>query len=121
MKEKFLSLLASGAVRKAAYALVLAVLSALGYSQFGCAGGQLKPEVQAKLDVLACQIEAVEPLVGDLDAAKAIVLAARAKAFDEAVALALGLGADVEAVAKAFDACLPQPEPLPADAGVIKA
>ena len=114
-------ILSSSAVRKAVVALVLAVLAALGVSLQGC--GQLRAN-QPKLDVLKCQLDAVADLLGSTEMAEQVVAAAKVGDYQRAVVLILSLGADVQAVAKAFDDCdgsLPAPSPEGAPAELIRA
>ncbi len=80
----------------------------------GCAGRPLTPIVAAAIDVLECQLDAVEELVPQAELAESIVMAARAGDVDAAVAglVQLGMSAEeVKAVAAAFSACVPVNKP----------
>lgn len=63
MNDKIKAVLASPSVRKAAFALVVAVLAALGVTLgSGCA--PLTPAQRAKLDLFECRVAALEPSCG---------------------------------------------------------
>jgi len=129
MKEKLVSVVKSPAVRKSACALLLAILSAFGYSQFGCtSSGQLTPKVAAALEVFECQLNGVKGFLPQAALAEEVVNAVRSKNYEYAVKTMTAIGMDMEAIkalAESFDACsaespASEPEP-PAPAGVIQA
>jgi len=69
----------------------------------------LTPSQQAKVDVFECQVEAAAPLLGSVDAAREVVAAVRAGDPQGAVRIAVGLGADLEKLVDAVNACVPEP------------
>ena len=72
MPEVFKKLFASKAVRRAFASLLLACAAALGYSQLGCTRTQSEA-ARARVDLFACRVHAVEPVVGDvLDASELV-------------------------------------------------
>lgn len=109
------ALVASPAVRKAALALVLAILTALGVQLSGCS--RLGPAPNAPhLAVFECQLAAMEEVV-PREAAEDLVMAARAGNIEYVIKQLLALGVkpqDIQPLAEAFDACS-APAALPAD------
>jgi hypothetical protein len=83
---------------------------------FCACGIALSPAQQAKVDVFECQVEAAAPLLGSAEAAEAVVSAVRAGDPAGAARIALGLGADLDALVDAVNACVPEPQPAPAPA-----
>jgi hypothetical protein len=116
MKDVLLRVVSSPAVRKTFYALILAVLAALGISLgTGCGAAVSVPPAVAKAQaLLACQIAALETVV-PLSVAEDVAMAVRAGNHEYAVRQLLGLGLTPEAIkaaADAFNACA-EPEPAP--------
>lgn len=118
MKDVLLRVVSSPAVRKTFYALVLAVLAALGFSLgAGCGAPSVPPAVAKAHALLACQIAALETVV-PLSAAEDLVMAIRSGNHEYAVRQLLDLGLTPEAIkgaADAFNACAEEPA---VDAGV---
>lgn len=106
MPEVLKKLFASSAVRKAGLSLVLAVLAALGYSQFGCNKAQTEA-ARARVDLFECRAHALEPVVGDvLDAQELVRDVYAGKASLGAAFAALKVSqAEAEAVGAALAAC----------------
>lgn len=97
----------SPAVRKAFYALVLAVLGALGYSQLaGCTPSQIERAQSA--------VDEAQQLTDEVDCVQAAVRAYEAnppKSAEDAAVLGYALAAELKS-------CLSAPKPAPAaDAG----
>lgn len=115
MLELFKKMAADTRIRAAVVALVLALAAFFGY---GCASfGQFRPEVQARIDVYECQLEALAESV-PMSVAEDLVMAARVRNIAYVVAQLeqLGLRIDeINALADAFNACDP-PEPVVAPA-----
>lgn len=123
MKELALKIVRNPGVRKAALALVLAVLAALGITGLsGCASfGQYTPQAQATIDrvraAIECRADVLEPYLGE--SAETWVLEIAAGRVDPIQMLAnLDLSIpEIIAIAEQFDACSPaEPEPAPAPA-----
>lgn len=106
--------LASPAVRRAFFALVLAVLAALGFSLQGCAGGQLEPKAQRAVDTFECYVEVLKPYVGAVCETADFVREVVEGRADLGRALTLlGHAQDVPRVVEALHECLPAPQALP--------
>jgi hypothetical protein len=117
---------ANAAVRKAALALVLAVLAAAGFSLSGCSLVGLGKPVSPQLAVYECQLAALTEAV-PVPVAEDLVMAARAGNVEYVVSQLLRLGLNVEAIqaaAEAFNACgganAAPDAPVPAPAGLIR-
>lgn len=94
--------------------LVLAALA--GASASGCGALASVVPNQAQLDVYECQVAAVVEYIPPA-AAEDVVMALRNGSYEYAVKQLLAFGLDVErirALADAYDACSPAPEPAPA-------
>ena len=126
MKELLLKIVNNPGVRKAALALVLAVLAALGISfGTGCASfGTFKPEALSAADraraAIECRVDVLEPYLGD--EAERWVLEIAAGRVDPIRMLSnLDLSVrDIVQIAEGFNACSasesasePAPEPVP--------
>jgi hypothetical protein len=105
-------LLADKRVRAALIALALAVA---GYFGVGCASfGQLRPDVAARLEVYACQVEALSEILPE-GAAEDLAMAGRVGNAEYVVRQLLSFGLneqEIQKAAEAYHACKP-PE-LPA-------
>ena len=98
------------AVARAVFAAALA--SAVGVA---CGAFGARAPNQPQLDVFACQLAVLKDAVPPA-AAEDLVMALRAGNHEYAVRQLLALGLDlprVEALADAYNACLPAPEPPP--------
>lgn len=107
----FLSkVLASPAVRKAALALLLAVLAAAGFSLSGCAA--LPEARQARVDLFECRVDALRPAVEPVFDASELVRDIYAGRADlRRVFLLLESAQDeVEAALERLGACDPAPQ-----------
>lgn len=121
MKDTLLKIVNNPGVRKAALALVLAVLAALGISfGTGCASfGTFKPEALSAADraraAIECRVDVLEPYLGD--EAERLVIDIAANRVDP-IQLLLNLDLsirDIVDIAEKFNACSgPAPEPAPA-------
>lgn len=107
-------LVASPTVRKAAIALVVAVLAALGFQ--GCVSfGQLDPKAQRAVDVFECYVAELEPYVGEVcDTVELVRDVVTGKADLGRTLLLLGTApAEVEKIVERLSECRPQPQALP--------
>ena len=93
------------------------VLAAVLATAVGVACAALAPKAnQPQLDVFACQLAVLKDAVPP-EAAEDLVMALRVGNHEYAVRQLRALGLDVpriEALADAYNACLPAPEPPPA-------
>lgn len=121
MKDTLLKIVNNPGVRKAALALVLAVLAALGIS-FGtcCASfGTFKSEVLSAADraraAIECRADVLEPYLGD-EAERLVVDIAANRVDPIQLLLNLDLSVrDIVDIAEKLNACSgPAPEPAPA-------
>jgi hypothetical protein len=127
MKEFLLKIVRNPGVRKAAVALVVAVLAALGVSLgTGCASfGTFKPEALSAADraraAIECRVEVLEPYLGD--EAERWVLEIAAGRVDPIRMLSnLDLSVrDIIQIAEGFNACSPESEPAPEPVPLTKA
>jgi len=114
MPSFFSKILASPAVRKAAFALVLAVLAALGVSLGSGCGGSIPPAVERAQALAECKLAALEAVV-PREQAHALLREVQAKDVEAVARRLLGLGVTPERVREAADALRACHEP--ADAG----
>lgn len=114
MREKLLLVYRSPLVRKAFYGLLLAIAAALGFGQLGCHA--LTPAQEARVARFECQVRAVEPIVGDVLDAEALVRDVYAGRADLGRALneLRAKPAEVQALLDSLNACEDAPAALPA-------
>jgi regulator of protease activity HflC (stomatin/prohibitin superfamily) len=105
-------------VRKAAFALVVAVLAALGIS-LGSGCHQLTPAQEAKALRFACEVEALTPVVGPAIDVYRVIHDLYTGAGDLGTLMRmLDLSeAEAKALVDRLNACVPEPAPEPLPEG----